>query len=329
MFDEFLQKAEEYRKRNEPFATAIVVRREAPSSGKTGDKAVINKYGEVFGWIGGGCTKSIIINEAERALKDGKSRLVRISPDADPASAEGITSYRMTCHSGGTVDVFIEPVLPRPHLVVLGKSAIARALVRLAKSIDYRVTAFAPGAAPDTFDRIDELHTKWDLSPLRPTSQTVFVVATQGEDDERALQEVLTADRPYIGFVASRKKRDVIFDYLQSIGIPPERLEQVHCPAGLNIQAKLPEEVAISILAEIIQELRTSTTEFSTFQKERAVDEKPPLYINPVCGIPVDPATAKHVLEYKGEKVYFCCDGCKVSFEKDPEKYAGKMTEPV
>jgi xanthine dehydrogenase accessory factor len=322
MFEEYIRKVEEYRKGNEPFATAIVVRREAPSSGKAGDKAVINKYGEIFGWIGGGCTRSIILSEAERALKDGKPRLVRISPEADVATSSGVTAYRMTCHSGGTVDVFIEPILPKPHLVVLGKSAIARSLVRLAKAIDYRVTAVAPGAAVDTFERVDELHTRIDLKAVQSSTRTFFVVATQGEDDERALQEVLQTDRAYVAFVASRKKRDVIFDYLATAeGVTAERLRAVHCPAGIDIQAKLPEEVAISILAEIIQVLRTSAVEFTTFQRERAETDKPQLYVNPVCGIPVDPLTAKHVLEYEGEKVYFCCDGCKVSFEKDPAKY--------
>ncbi len=321
MFDEFIKKAEELRKQNEPFATAVVVRREAPSSGKSGDKAIINRYGEIFGWIGGGCTKSIILGEAEKAMKEGKSRFIRVSPGSDEADAEGVISYRMTCHSGGTVDVFIEPVLPRPQLVILGKSAIARALARLAKAVDYRVTAMAPGAGIDTFPGVDELHTKIDLSSLRLGAQTFVVVATQGEEDEKALQQALAEDRPYVAFIASRKKRDVIFDYLQSVGIPVERLEKVFAPAGLDINAKLPEEVAVSILAEIIKVLRTSGRQFVSFESERTETKKPSLYINPVCGVPVDPLTAKHVLEYQGEKVYFCCDGCKVSFEKEPEKY--------
>jgi xanthine dehydrogenase accessory factor len=325
MFDVFIQKVEEYRRQNEPFATAIVVRREAPSSGKAGDKAVINKYGEIYGWIGGGCTKSIILNEAEKAMKDGKPRFVRVSPD-DTENAEGITAYRMTCHSGGAVDVFIEPVLPRPHLVVLGKSAIARALVKLAKSIDYRVTAVAADAGIDTFEEVDELHTKMELQGVRVGPRTFFVVATQGEEDEKALLATLSEDRPYIAFVASRRKRDVLFDYLKSEGIPEERLSAVHTPAGLDIQAKLPEEVAISILAEVIQTLRTSDIEFTTFHRERTATGKDQMYINPVCGIPVDPASAKHVLEYGKEKVYFCCDGCKISFEKDPGKYMKEQT---
>lgn len=324
MFDEFIKKVEEYRKNNEAFATAVVVRRQAPSSGKAGDKAVINKYGELHGWIGGGCTKSIILSEAEKALKEGKPRFVRITPDGETETGQGVISYRMTCHSGGMVEVFIEPVLPRPHLVVMGKSAIAQALVRLAKAVDYRVTALAPGAGVDTFGEVDELHTKLDLSPVRLHRYSFIVVATQGEEDERALQEALAADRPYIAFVASRKKRDVLFDYLQSVDIPAERLERVHAPAGLDINAKLPEEVAVSILAEIIRTLRGEAVEFSDFARERAESGRPQLFINPVCGVPVDPVTARHVIEYQGEKVYFCCDGCKVSFEKEPEKYMDK-----
>ena len=326
MFEEFIRKVEEYRKGNEPFATAVVVRREAPSPGKAGDKAVINKYGEMTGWIGGGCTKAIILSEAEKAMKEGKPRFVRISPDQNGGSGEGVISYRMTCHSGGTVEVFIEPILPRPHLVVFGKSAIARALVRLAKAIDYRVTALAPGAGIDTFEEVDELHTKTDLSPVAAGPYSFFVVATQGEEDEKALQEVLKADRTYVAFVASRKKRDVLFDYLRSTGVPEERLQMVHAPAGLDINAKLPEEVALSILAEVVQTLRNTIMEFTNFQTERAGAQKTELYINPVCGVPVDPQTAKHVIQYKGASVYFCCDGCKVSFEKEPEKYMNPVS---
>lgn len=326
MFDQFISKAEELRKANEPFATAMVVRREKPSSGKAGDKAIINQYGELFGWIGGGCTKSIILSEAEKAMRDGKPRFIRVSPGAEQEELEGVVSYTMTCHSGGTVDVFIEPVLPKPHIVIMGKSAIARALAKVSKALDYRVSAQAPGALPDTFEKVDELHTHFDLSTIRFSPQTFIIVATQGEQDEQALSQALSVDRPYVAFIASRKKRDVLFDYLLSTGVPEERVQAVHAPAGIDIQAKRPEEVAISILAEIIQNLRTSETEFVSFDQHRTEEsERPPMYINPVCNIPVDPLTAKHVIEYKGESVYFCCDGCKASFEKEPEKYMAKV----
>ncbi len=324
MFDEFLKKAEELRHQNEPFATAVVVRRKAPSSGKTGDKAIINQYGEIFGWIGGGCTKSIILKEAETALKEGKPRLVRVTPEEEETT-EGVTSYKMTCYSGGAVDVYIEPVLPRPHLVLLGKSAIAQSLARLARAMDYKVTAVAPGADLNTFGKVDELHTKLDLAPVRFSGQTFVVVATQGEQDEQAIMEALKKAAPYIAFVSSRKKWDVIRSFLADSGFNDDQLAAIQSPAGLNINAKLPEEVAISILAEIIQINRSREFAFRPAEEKNQAVPQPSLYINPVCGIPVDRATAKYVLEFEGEKIYFCCDGCKAQFEENPAKYMVKQ----
>ncbi|GJM35723.1 MAG: dehydrogenase [Saprospiraceae bacterium] len=322
MFDEFYKKAEDLRKKNEPFATAIVVRREEPSSGKSGDKAIINKYGEIWGWVGGGCTRSIILSEAEKAMQEGMPRLVRVTPEADAEPTSGVTAYKMTCHSGGTVEVFIEPILPRAHLVVIGKSAIAQSLVRLGHAMDYMVTAVAPGAGIDTFEKVDELYTKMDLSGVSFSPFTFLVIATQGEQDEAALSEALKAERPYIAFVASRKKRDKLFAQLQESGIKTEQLDRIKSPAGLDINAKLPEEVAISILAEIIQINRSEARGFQTFVTEiNGTTASNNLYINPVCGIPIDKATAKHILDYAGEKVYFCCDGCKDQFEANPAKF--------
>lgn len=322
MFDDFIKKAETLRKNNEPFATAVVVRREAPSSGKAGDKAIINQYGELFGWVGGGCTRSIILNEAEAAIREGKSRFIRVSPETDLPEQEGVKAYKMTCHSGGSVDVFIEPVLPKPHLVVLGKSAIAKSLVRLGKAMDYWVTAMAPGARIDTFEKVDRLHTQWDFSSLQKGQPAFIVVATQGEQDEQALEKALAKDWPYVAFISSRKKRDRILQYLKGTGIPEDRLAELRSPAGLDIDAKLPEEVAISILAEMIKVLRSTSFSFRAIDQQsgQTVQKEKP-YINPVCGIPVDKATAKHVLEYEGESVYFCCDGCKLKFESNPAQY--------
>jgi xanthine dehydrogenase accessory factor len=328
MHEEYEKRLLELRKKNVPFATAIVVRREAPSSGKTGDKAVINRFGQVFGWIGGGCTKGIIIKEAGIAMAEGTPRFIRISPDPQTAPTNNMKEYRMACHSGGTVDVYIEPVLPQPHLVVMGNSAIARSLVKLGKAINYRVTAMATDARLDSFVGVDELRTQIDLSPIKFNQNTFLVVATQGEQDEIALKEALKEPRPYLAFVASLKKREAIYEYLRSEGILDETLATIKSPAGIDIHAKNPDEVAISILAEIINHYRTTqhtaTTIFNTPQPldDTETSSTPPdLYINPVCGIPVDKATAKYVLEYNQEKVYFCCDGCKIKFEEEPAKY--------
>ena len=326
MLENFLAKTEELIKNNEPFCIAVVVCREAPSSGKTGDKAVINKYGEITGWIGGGCVKSIVIKEAEEAMKTGKSRLVKIGNEAKPDKKEGVIEYKMTCHSEGTVEVYIEPVLPAPHLLVMGSSAIARALVKISKAAGYRVTVAAPDTKPNTFEKVDELISQLNLKQVKTTKVTFIVVATQGEQDETALEEALSKPHAYIGFVSSRKKKTAVMEYLLQSGQDKTEVEKIHSPAGLDINAKTPEQVAISILAELVQVQNnmTSVAGFTKFNETREESGKPKFYINPVCGIPIDTTNPKHIIDYHGELVYFCCDGCKIKFEQEPDKYMSK-----
>ncbi|MBZ5858332.1 XdhC family protein [Flavihumibacter profundi] len=326
MLDEFLEKSQELRKKQEPFAIAIVVRREAPSSGKTGDKAIVNKFGDIIGWVGGGCVRAIIIKEAEDAMKSGKPRLVRIGNSLHNTHQESVMEYKMTCQSEGTVEVFIEPVLPLPHLVVMGKTAIAKSLVKLAKATGFKVTAVASDAKIDTFEKPDELITRYNLDQVKTGPSTFIVVATQGEQDETALEQALGKDHSYLGFVSSRKKGQTVMDYLRNAGLNENAIAAIKSPAGIDISAKTPEEVAISILAEIIavkSELPDAEG-FTKFDETREEAGKPKFYINPVCGVPVDINNPKHIIEYQGEKVYFCCDGCKTKFELEPEKYMHK-----
>jgi xanthine dehydrogenase accessory factor len=333
MYEDFFDKLDELRKRNEPFVTATVVRREVPSSGKSGDKAIIDKYGGITGWIGGGCVKGIILKEADDAIKTGRSRLVKVGQSLSAEKQEGVIDYKMTCMSEGTVEIFIEPVLPSPHLVVIGKTAIAKALVKLAKAAGYRVTAVAAEATPGTFEKVDELITQINLERVKLSPASSIVVCTQGEQDEEALEQALRQNCAYIGFVASKKKKAGIFEYLQQQGIDKKMLDTIKSPAGIDITAKRPDEVAISILAEIIQvqNNRPAYTEGFIEQGNETKNEssvKPSYYINPVCGVPVDKHSPKHIIEYQGEKVYFCCDGCKVKFEAEPGKYMTKDLTP-
>jgi xanthine dehydrogenase accessory factor len=324
MLEKHIEQVQELKKKNEPFALAVVVRRDAPSSGKVGDKALIRKSGHLEGWIGGGCVSGIVLKEALDAIRSGKARLVRIGKHlVDSQIQEGVMEYKMTCQSEGTVEVFIEPVLPQPHLVVIGKSEIAKSMVRFAKAAGYRITGVGQDANLKTYDKVDELITHYDLSGLKTSPASFMVIATQGDNDEKALLEALKKDCSYIGFVASRKKMSAMKAYLIDAGIDPKKVEGIRSPAGIDINAKLPDEVAISILAEIIQVKNSLDVVVSFDQLNAAPGEgpAPSFYINPVCGIPVDMNNPKHIIEYKGEKVYFCCDGCKVKFEKDPEKY--------
>ena len=216
MLSKFLEKTQELSKKNEPFAFAVVVRRDEPSSGKVGDKAVINKFGEIIGWVGGGCVKAIIIKEAEDAMKTGRARLVKIGKNTSSVNAEGIMEYKMTCQSEGTVEVFIEPVLPPPHLVVVGKSAIARSLVKMAKTMGYRVTAMANDARPDTFENPDQLITQLNWSQVKTNPSTSILVATQGKQDEQRLNKPCSRNMP-IWVLWPAKKRKNLFSPISKI----------------------------------------------------------------------------------------------------------------
>ena len=252
MYNIFFDKAGQLHEKGIAFALATVVRFEAPSSGKPGDKAIIKADGTIEGWIGGGCTQPVVIKEAQLALKDGHPRLIRIAASSN-IKKNGMVMYPMTCHSGGELDVFIEPVYPKPHMVILGHSVVAQTLCRLARAIHYRVTVCAPEA--DTILDLDAhlLQDSWDLSEIKPTPHTFVVVATQGEGDEAALREVLKTDWTYLAFVASRKKAGVVLDTLREEGQDADKMETIRVPAGLDIKARLPEEIAVSILAEVIQ----------------------------------------------------------------------------
>ena len=322
MLEQYLENIRTLSKKSEPFATVVVVRREAPSSGKTGDKAVINQSGEVMGWVGGGCVDAIVKKEAEDAMKTGKARLVRIGYAPSTTKEEGVMEYKMTCQSDGAVEVFIDPVLPPPHVVVMGQTAIAKAVVKMSKAAGYRVTAVAPDADLSTFEKVDELITQMNLTQVKTTPATCIVIATQGNQDEVALEQALRKPHAYIGFVASRKKKASVSDYLQQQGLDAQAIAAVKSPAGIDIHAKTPEEVAVSILAEMISVRRTTASmAFAGFENSGNEAAKPTIYINPVCGVAVDTSNPRHVVEYAGEKVYFCCDGCKVKFELEPGRY--------
>lgn len=322
MFDEFLSTAAELRSQGEPFVVALVVRYEPPISGKPGDKAIIRADGTIWGWIGGGCSQPVVIKEALKALKDGQPRLIRVSPMANSESEEGIVSYTMTCHSGGALDIYIEPVLPKPQLLIIGRSLIAQTLAKLGKAINYTTLVVAPGANRESFPHADVIREELDLSQTKITPQTYVVVATQGEGDEEALEQAVSLDAPYIAFVASKVKARKILDSLGEKGIAAERLNRVKAPAGLDIRAVSAEEVAVSILAEIVQGRRTVAEPVA-----EAEEQQPPLAVvtpearDPICGMLVDVSSAKYQSEYQGKMFYFCCAHCQQTFDKQPEEY--------
>lgn len=333
MFNELALKIEEQLAKGSNFAIAQVIDRIAPSSGKVGDKALILETGELIGWVGGGCVRGIVIKEAMNVIKSKRYRRVRISPEGGSRETANFKEYVMSCQSKGTIEVLIEPVIPQPELIVVGKSNIARKLVQMASAADFKVSVMATDADVQMFPTANEVSGIVDFSTLKSLTNTHIIVTTQGEDDDLSVKKALETPVKYVGFVASRKKAEDIKTYLADEGIPEERMAQLKSPVGLDINAKLASEVAISILAEVIDHFRNGNVVANMPEHQPATESAAPestpaetafaeeYYINPVCQVPVSKKNPKHIVEYQGENVYFCCDGCKVSFEKEPGKY--------
>lgn len=332
MLSEYVDKINTFNKTGEPYATAIVVRNEPPSSGKPGDKAIITTDGVIHGWIGGGCAQPVIIKEAKIALEEGKSRLVRITPNMDTNVENGIILYNMTCHSGGTLDIFIEPVLPQPQLVIIGRSVIAQKLAKVAKALDYTTTIMASGAHKDLFPQATSIIPNLDITQIKVTPSTYIIVSTQGENDEEALEQVLKTNCSYIAFIASQKKFKSISNFLIDSGVSQDQIDRIRVPAGIDINAKTPSEVAISILAEIIMVKRNIKMKDLDSADEKEIEliieeaPKPSEAIDLICNMTVNIATAKYTSEHAGKMYYFCCAGCKQTFKKNPEKYISLTT---
>ena len=331
LMEKFLAKVSALSAAGESFAVAIVVRFEGPISGKPGDKAIIFKDGKMEGWIGGGCSQPLVIREALKALEDGQPRLIRISPNADPNSEAGIVDYTMTCHSGGTLDIYIEPVLSKPQIVIVGRSPVAQTLARLAKAIDYEVCVAAPGAAKENFTVADAITDSFDLSHFRLSPATFVVVSTQGEGDEEGLEAALRTEAGYVAFVASKTKAQKISEELLDKGVSVARVAILRAPAGLQIGAVSPEEIAVSILAEIVHVGRSRVAPEAKPGKKgakvaaaAAADDGGDAggAKDPVCGMSVDAAHTKYKSDYEGRSYYFCCSGCKNKFDRAPAHYS-------
>ena len=241
----------------QPFALATVVRTKAATSAKVGAKAVIRADGSMVGWVGGGCTLGAVRKAAREALGDGRARMIRVRPDdqAGPAE-EGTEEVRNACISGGTVEVFVEPILPRPALIVVGASATARALCVLGRNAGFAVTAAALADDLEGLAEADEKLAGFDLSRSPRAATSFIVVATQGKRDREALEAALGCGAPYVAFIGSRKKAADLKAQLAARGVAAGHLAGLRSPAGLDIGAITPEEIALSVLAEIVQERR-------------------------------------------------------------------------
>ena len=299
------------------FAVATVVARRAPVSSHVGDRAIVLADGRIEGFVGGSCSRDIVRREALRALRSGQPRLVQIRPggdDADGRTDDDCVVVAMGCASEGAVDVYVEPHVSHPRLLIVGDTPVADALARIAAQIPYdvvRVVLDAELAALPPIPRVrtialEALQRHLDDSGSDERAQLVAVVASQGHYDEAALAPLLAAQPAFVGLLASRRRAAAVKDVLAREGIAPERLAALQVPVGLDIGARTPGDVAISIVAQIVA--------VSPRPQGAEPDGESAMAFDPVCGMEVEAATALHRIEHAGRTHVFCCAACRASF---------------
>jgi len=280
------------RAREEPFVLATVVAYKSPQSAKPGSKAIIKADGSMIGWIGGGCVQPIVLREAKQVLQTGSPKLLTISPDDPRDDWKGVQSFRMTCEGGGSLEIYMEPVLPKPQLVIVGNSPVAQTVAQLGSLLDFKVLV------ADT-----------DFSSIRDqiNESSYVVIATMGNHDEEGLRAVIGTRPKYLGLVASRKKSEALFDYVRTTGATDEDIAVIRCPAGIEIGSETLPEIALSVAAEIVR-VRRASVEAPAIVENLATD--------PICGMTVDIDTAQYTSVVDGQTIYFCCLRCKETFEQ-------------
>jgi xanthine dehydrogenase accessory factor len=319
----------ELTRRGQAFALATVVWRQPPSSSQPGARAIITADGELHGWIGGACAEPVVIREAQRVIAEGTARLLLLgTPDQfGGAVPDGMTVIPIACQSEGALEIYIEPVLPVPHLVIVGSSPMAEVLAAQAGALGWRA------------DRVDGPDFATDMA----NEQSMIVVATQGHDDEDVLARAVAARPAYLGLVGSHRRGATVLGYLADLGVPKEELDRVRVPAGLDLGKTTHQEIAVAILAELVQ-LRASgalSRPQAAAAVASAVAAKPgrrgvtaqsdlaPVAraeaVDPVCGMTVATASSRP-LRHDGADYYFCCAGCRQAFEQDPDAYIKKET---
>jgi xanthine dehydrogenase accessory factor len=337
-----LEHAHRLRAAGHPFVIATVVRAERPTSAKPGATAIVTADGKLTGWVGGSCAQPTVIRESLRVLQDGQPMLLRMGPPdqlSGQPEAPGVIERAMTCISGGTLDIYLEPHLAQPLLVAISHLPIAEALAALGKSLGYTVTVAGLDATPERFPQADQVLDGLDFARISLRPQTYIVVASHGNYDEEALTWALSTNAPYVALVASPKRAQAVVEVLREAGVPPKQLARLKFPAGLDIGAVTPEEIALSILAETVQLRRRGhpqpidaheagghQPETQPANHEHAASAgrliAPSVEaIDPVCGMTVEVASARYTSQYQGQTYYFCAASCKRSFEKEPEKY--------
>ena len=335
--DTLLQLEQRLIEQAQPFAVITVIRAGPPTSTWVGAQALVEGEGVLHGWIGGGCSRAIVIQAALEAIRSGRAKRIRISnepavPDAD------VEVHAMPCASNGTIELFIQPTLPAPLVLVVGSTPTALEACVLAQRMGLRVCAAASVTAPFSALGLARVIQGFDANAFCLVAPQLILVATQGDCDEDALEAALRTSAAAVLLVASQRKAERLRDAMRLRGISPERLAALHAPAGPHIHAQTPQEIALGAVAGLVtlrRELEQAAAEACAphIAGDDAVPRVPPCesmasveppatrYVNPVCGMAIDIASAKHVMDCDGQRVYFCCDGCKAEFERSPEKY--------
>ena len=335
-----LERASELARSGQAFALATVVWRQGPSSGQLGSRAIITADGEVHGWIGGACAEPVVIRQARQVIADGEPRLLLLgTPDQFGETVpEGMTVVPIACQSEGALEVFIEPVQPAPRLVVVGRSPMAQTLAALADALGWR-TALLDGSG---------------FSAADADERSMVVVATQGHGDEEAVEQAVLARPAYLGLVASQRRGAAVLGYLADRGLPKDQLDRVRAPTGLDLGRTSHREIAVAVLAELVQ-LRaageiaggtagagaTSTgatskggSQADHGQRAAAAGDQaghallaaPAEATDPVCGMTVVADDSSYPLQHDGVTYYFCRAACRRAFEADPAAYVRKGT---
>jgi len=330
---DFFERVTELRREGTPFAMATVVGRRAPVSAHLGDRAIVFADGRMEGFVGGACSREIIRRQALDAMRTRRRRLVSIRPDASDAveSTDEHVIVPMTCVSEGAADVYVEPFVRARVLVVVGATPVADALARMARTMEFHVVrvvdaseqrdieaeSAAIGVRVATLDALESILEDG-------AADNAAVVASQGHYDEQALESILKCKVLYVGLVASRKRGATVRALLEESGA--RGVAAIRNPAGLDLGARTPPEVALSILAEIVQaeskpakvDAAEPSAVATTVPSPAAA---PATAVDPVCGMQVDITTARHTADLEGVVYYFCCANCRTRFLKEPQAY--------
>ncbi|HXM72047.1 MAG TPA: XdhC family protein [Candidatus Dormibacteraeota bacterium] len=300
--DDVLELLREYAANGTPCVLATVVRVEPPTSARPGDKAVITADGRLRGWIGGSCSEPVVRREALRALAEGTPQLVRIvaAEEVRQTRKKGELMVATTCPSGGSLDIFIEPRVPRPLLLVFGDTPVARTLAKLGELTGFRSRTV----------------TQADLATMSvPPADAWAVVATMGHYDEDALEAALAHPDLDVSLIASTRRAAAVRRALLARGLDENALGRLRTPAG-KVRGVSQEEIALLALAEVVIARQKRGHDHATQEAPAVV-----FATDQVCGMTVDPLTSQHKAVYREQTYWFCSAGCQAEFEKEPERF--------